>query len=110
VHRDWLLLQAACTVNFRAGWIGRLVSSGSDYQIEHHMFPYVSHVYYSKMSPLVKEVCEENGVPYRSLPWAEAVWRCWLVMKRPQQQMPDLEMFRAPVGEEEPAPEMAGAD
>jgi len=109
-NRDWLLLQAAATVNFRAGWIGRLVSSGSDCQIEHHLFPYVSHVYYAQMSPVVKKVCEEHGVPYRCLPWAESVWRCWLVMKRPQQQLPDLEMFRSPVAEEVSSPELAQVD
>ena len=95
VNRDFLFLQAAATVNFRAGWIGRLVSSGSDYQIEHHLFPYISHPFYAQMSPLVRKVCEEQGIPYRRYGWAEAVWRCWLVMRRPQPVVSDLEVFRS---------------
>ena len=33
-----------------------------DYQIEHHLFPYISHPFYAQMSPLVRKVCEEQGI------------------------------------------------
>ncbi len=110
LNRDFLLLQAVATVNFRTGPIGSLVSSGSDYQIEHHLFPHISHVFYSEMSPVVRKVCEENGVPYRCYPWGEAVWRCWLVMKRPQPEVPDLEMFRKAADEEVHSTDFADAN
>ena len=95
VNRDFMLLQVSATVNFRCGWIGKLISSGSDCQIEHHLFPYISHPFYAQMSPVVRQMCEKHGIPYRCYSWWEAVWRCWLVMRRPQAVVSDLEALRA---------------
>jgi len=43
---DFALLQTTASVNFRTGFIGRFVRSGLEYQIEHHLFPNLSHIYY----------------------------------------------------------------
>jgi linoleoyl-CoA desaturase len=37
---------------------------GLNFQIEHHLFPKVSHEHYPKISILVKQVCEEFNLPY----------------------------------------------
>lgn len=78
---DFALIQCANTVNFRAGRLGRLLCSGVDYQIEHHLFPTVSHVYYPKMSPYIQEFCAKLGYPYRTLSWWEAIWKSFTVLK-----------------------------
>ena len=39
---------------------------GLNYQIEHHIFPNVSHVHYPAISKIVKETAAEFGLPYRS--------------------------------------------
>jgi linoleoyl-CoA desaturase len=35
-------------------------------QIEHHLFPHISHVHYKKIAPIVKQTAEEFGLPYRT--------------------------------------------
>jgi len=81
---DLALLQTSTTLNFRGGWLARLFCSGLDYQIEHHLFPGIPHTQYRKMSPLVRRFCEEQGLPYRSLPWGEALLKSWMVLRNPQ--------------------------
>lgn len=81
---DLVLRQTVTTVNFKVGLIGRLLCSGVQYQIEHHLFPGVPHVYYPKLSPLVRRFCEENGCPYRTLGWAEAVWKSLIIFRNPK--------------------------
>lgn len=35
-------------------------------QIEHHLFPNISHVHYRKIAPIVKQTAEEFGLPYNT--------------------------------------------
>jgi linoleoyl-CoA desaturase len=39
---------------------------GLNFQIEHHLFPGVSHVHYQRLAPRVASVCGEYGVRYTS--------------------------------------------
>lgn len=80
---DFLLLQTTGTVNFRTGWIGSLLCSGLQYQIEHHLFPNFSHVYYRQISKVVRNLCKEHGLPYHSFQWDVALWKCWRTFRRP---------------------------
>lgn len=95
---DLALLQTSTTLNFRGGWLARLVCSGLDYQIEHHLFPGVPHTSYRRMSPLVRRFCLEQGLPYRSLPWGEALWKSWMVLRNPQRVARGLESLPLPAG------------
>lgn len=81
---DPVLLQCATTINFRTGPLGHLLCSGLEYQIEHHLFPGYSHVYYARMAPYVREFCRQNGYPYRTLGWPEAVWKTMSMLRRPK--------------------------
>lgn len=81
---DFVRLQTASTVNFRTGPVGRLLCAGLEYQVEHHLFPGLSHVHYRALSPLVREFCRRNALPYRTLGWGEAVWKSFLVFVRPK--------------------------
>jgi linoleoyl-CoA desaturase len=92
---DPVLLQTATTVNFRTGAFGRLLCSGLDYQIEHHLFPSYSHVHYPKMSPYVREFCRQNGYPYRTLGWPEAVLKTMAMLRRPKPVEPVVEKIPA---------------
>jgi linoleoyl-CoA desaturase len=78
-------IQTAGTVSFRTGFLGQFLCSGLEYQIEHHLFPSVSHVYYAEVSVVVREFCAEQGLPYRSYSWATALWKSWAVLRFPQQ-------------------------
>jgi linoleoyl-CoA desaturase len=94
-HSDYILLQTTTTVNFAAGWIGRFVCCGSQYQIEHHLFPGISHAYYPQMSPIVRAYCEANGYPYQTLNWVTGMWKSLRVFWRPKPVEPELEALRA---------------
>lgn len=41
---------------------------GLNFQIEHHIFPNISHVHYPEISKIVRSTAEEYGLPYRSVP------------------------------------------
>jgi hypothetical protein len=89
-----VLVQTVTTVNFRAGWFGRLLCSGVDYQLEHHLFPGICHTYYPQVSPLLKRYCEERGYPYRTLGWWEAIWKSLIAFKHPRGVAPTVESSR----------------
>jgi fatty acid desaturase len=106
---DYMLLQTATTVNFRTGWYGRMLCSGVDHQIEHHLFPGISHVHYPKVSRVVQRFCHERGYPYRTLGWGEAIWKSLLAFKHPKRVEPALEALRERVNRGADEPALAGA-
>lgn len=69
IESEWAVHQLATTVNF--GRDNRLLtwfSGGLNYQIEHHLFPKVSHTHYPEMSIILKRTAEEFGLPYHDYP------------------------------------------
>jgi linoleoyl-CoA desaturase len=61
--QDWALHQLATTVDFATK--NRVLSwivGGLNFQIEHHIFPKISHTRYKLIQPVVKEYCEKHGV------------------------------------------------
>jgi linoleoyl-CoA desaturase len=92
-REDFVLRQTATTLNFRTGWFGRLLMSGVEYQIEHHLFAGIPHVYYPKLSPIVQQYCREHGYPYRTLGWGEAVWKALLIFRKPKKVAAELRAY-----------------
>ncbi len=66
---EFALHQLKTTANFAMNnkVIGWLVG-GLNYQIEHHLFPKVSHIHYPALSKIVRDVCKEYNIPYLSYP------------------------------------------
>ena len=65
IENDWAMHQLMTTANFSRK--NRLVSwyvGGLNFQVEHHLFPYISHVHYPEIAEIVKATAEEYGVPY----------------------------------------------
>jgi linoleoyl-CoA desaturase len=62
---EWAIHQLKTTANFapKNKFISWLVG-GLNFQIEHHLFPKVSHVHYSNLRRIIKQACAEYGVPY----------------------------------------------
>jgi len=81
---DFFTLQTEATVSFRTGWLGRFLCSGLEYQVEHHLFPNISHVHYPKVSMAVQAFCGEQGLTYHSHSWGMALWKSWMVLRSPQ--------------------------
>ena len=69
VESNWAVHQMNTTANFAPR--NRILSwyvGGLNYQIEHHLFPNVSHIHYRKISGIVKNTAAEFGIPYYSEP------------------------------------------
>ena len=76
--RDWGELQARRSANFGIpSWIISEMFGGINYQIEHHLFPSVCHVHYPYISQIVKQTCNEYGIPYHNFSWSYAVQSCF---------------------------------
>jgi linoleoyl-CoA desaturase len=65
VDDAWAVHQVKTTVDFARG--NHLLTwylGGLNFQIEHHLFPKISHLHYPRVSKIVQTVCAEFGVPY----------------------------------------------
>ncbi|MBN8858813.1 MAG: acyl-CoA desaturase [Sphingobacteriales bacterium] len=69
IENEWAVHQVKTTANFSAG--NKIISwfaGGLNYQIEHHLFPRISHVHYPALSRFVKAECQAFQLPYNSIP------------------------------------------
>jgi linoleoyl-CoA desaturase len=67
VENNFLVHQLHTCCNF--GTSSRLFSwfsGGINYQVEHHLYPEVSHVHYRNLSVIVEKTTSEFGLPYHS--------------------------------------------
>ena len=64
---DPLTHQLRTTSNFGTGSkVFTFLCGGLNHQIEHHLFPQISHVHLPNIAPIVKKTAEEFGIPYRA--------------------------------------------
>jgi len=57
--------QLRTTANFsRKSFFVTWYTGGLNYQVEHHLFPHISHAHYPKIAPIVKATAEEFDLPY----------------------------------------------
>lgn len=71
---DWALHQIATTVDFATkNKIVSWIVGGLNFQIEHHIFPKMSHTRYRLIQPIVKDYCTAHGVRYFEYPSFGAV-------------------------------------
>ena len=62
---EWAVHQIKTTANFATK--NKLVTwlvGGLNFQIEHHLFPKISHVHYPALHDIIKQICEERGLHY----------------------------------------------
>ncbi len=69
IQTEWAKHQINTTVNFATSsksmsWL----LGGLNFQVEHHLFPKISHVHYPAINKIVKQTCEEYGINYREFP------------------------------------------
>lgn len=66
---EWAIHQLRTTANFAtrnrfiSWWVG-----GLNFQIEHHLFPRISHVHYPEISKIIRKACRDFGIPYIEYP------------------------------------------
>ncbi len=65
VENEWAVYQVRSTCNFSpnsplVSWL----AGGLNYQVEHHLFPRISHIHYPALSRIVKEKCQLFDISY----------------------------------------------
>lgn len=76
IEKEWAEHQVRTTADFAAkSRLANWLLGGLNFQVVHHLFPYVSHVHYRSIQPIVKEVCARYNISYnefRTFPMAVA--------------------------------------
>ncbi|MEO6948561.1 MAG: acyl-CoA desaturase [Ginsengibacter sp.] len=65
IENDWAIHQIHTTANFATN--NKVISwlvGGLNFQIEHHLFPRISHIHYPAISKITKEMCKKYGIEY----------------------------------------------
>ena len=65
IENEWAIHQVQTTANFATK--NKLISwlvGGLNFQIEHHLFPKISHVHYPAISKIIRQTCEDFNVKY----------------------------------------------
>lgn len=65
VEDEWMVRQLQSTSNFATDskfltWL----LGGLNFQVEHHLFPKISHIHYPELNRIVKATCKEYGIIY----------------------------------------------
>lgn len=84
MENEWAIHQIKTTANFatKNKTISWLVG-GLNFQIEHHLFPKISHVHYPAISKITKKLCLEYGIDYIEFPkMRHAVFSHIMYLKR----------------------------
>lgn len=69
LEHEWTVHQLATTANFSTQ--SKIVSwftGGLNYQVEHHLFPRISHIHYPQISKIIKDVCTQYDIKYLEYP------------------------------------------
>ena len=67
IDQEWAVHEVMTTSNFaEKNKIISWFAGGLNFQVEHHLFPRISHVHYPAISKIVKEKCNSFNIPYHS--------------------------------------------
>ena len=65
LKNTWAIHQLKTTVNFSPkSKIINWFTGGLNHQVEHHIFPNISHIHYGKIAEIVKKTAKEFNLPY----------------------------------------------
>lgn len=84
IEAEWAVHELRTTANFapKNPFISWFVG-GLNFQVEHHLFPRVSHIHYPALSKIVMEECNRFNIPYHYYPtMSEAIVSHVRVMKQ----------------------------
>lgn len=69
IESAWAAHQVKTTANFAPH--NKIISwfvGGLNFQVEHHLFPRISHIHYPEISKIVREQCNKFQLPYHCFP------------------------------------------
>lgn len=84
IESDWATHEVRTTADFAPqnkviSWL----TGGLNFQIEHHLFPQISHIHYPALSKIVRQQCELFGLPYNYYPtMRQAIYSHVRLMKK----------------------------
>lgn len=69
IDENWYVHQLNTTANYAMGnKILSWLTGGLNFQIEHHLFPHISHIHYPQISKIVQKTTKEYNLPYHAAP------------------------------------------
>lgn len=83
IENEWAVHQVKTTADFATNSkLATWCLGGLNFQIEHHLFPKISHIHYPELSRIVRETCEQFGIRYNNFPtMAHAVVSHYRIMR-----------------------------
>ncbi len=73
---QWTVHQLSTTANFATkNKILTWLLGGLNFQVEHHLFPKISHIHYPEINKIVKSVCDEFRINYIEFPSLYTAWK-----------------------------------
>lgn len=101
IENEWAIHQIKTTANFAPR--DKIISwfvGGLNYQVEHHLFPRVSHIHYPAISKIVSDTCARHNLPYNEYSTMSAAVASHFRMmkqlgKKPAMADAQLELVRA---------------
>ena len=65
IENEWAIHQVKTTSDFatKSAFL-TWARGGLNFQVEHHLFPRISHVHYPAINKIVRETCAEYGIPF----------------------------------------------
>ena len=69
IETEWAVHQIKTTANFApTNKVVSWLAGGLNFQVEHHLFPRISHVHYPALSRIVQDHCRQFQLPYHCFP------------------------------------------
>lgn len=101
IENEWAIHQVKTTANFAPK--DKVISwfvGGLNFQVEHHLFPRVSHIHYPAISKIVHDICLRHNLPYNEYSTMSAAVASHFRMmkqlgKKPLPASSELELARA---------------
>lgn len=92
IENDWAIHQMNTTMNFspQNKWLSWYVG-GLNFQVEHHLFPRISHVHYPSIAPIVQATAAEFHIPYLQHRHFFAALRAHIRFLKKLGRLPDLD-------------------
>jgi len=65
IDSEWAIHEIRSTADFAPeNKIISWLAGGLNFQVEHHLFPQISHIHYAALSKIVRQQCEDFNLPY----------------------------------------------
>jgi linoleoyl-CoA desaturase len=83
LNNNWVVHQLYTTSDYAPNSkVFSWLIGGLNYQVVHHLFPYISHIHYKELATIVKTTAEKYQLPYHvNRTFFEAIYQHTLMLK-----------------------------